>query len=51
MCIAEQHAVTLLQEWLHKECTFIAIFTYILQRAYDQVIHDVALQNLPVIFA
>jgi 1-deoxy-D-xylulose-5-phosphate synthase len=25
--IAEQHAVTLLQEWLHKECTFIAIFT------------------------
>ena len=49
--IAEQHAVTLAagmaSEGLMPFCTIYSTF---LQRAYDQVIHDVALQNLPVIF-
>jgi len=49
--IAEQHAVTLAAGMAtqgHK--VFCAIYSTFLQRAYDQVIHDVALQNLPVIF-
>ncbi len=50
--IAEQHAVTfaagLACEGLKP---VIAIYSTFLQRAYDQLIHDVALQNLPVIFA
>ncbi len=50
--IAEQHAVTfsagLASEGLKPFC---AIYSTFLQRAYDQVIHDVALQNLPVRFA
>jgi len=49
--IAEQHAVTLAAgmaaEGIMPFCTIYSTF---LQRAYDQVIHDVALQNLPVIF-
>lgn len=49
--IAEQHAVTLAagmaKEGLIPFCNIYATF---LQRAYDQVIHDVALQKLPVIF-
>ena len=49
--IAEQHAVTLAagmaSQGLVPYCTIYSTF---LQRAYDQVIHDVALQNLPVIF-
>ncbi len=49
--IAEQHAVTLAagmaSEGLIPFCTIYSTF---LQRAYDQVIHDVAIQNLPVIF-
>lgn len=49
--IAEQHAVTLAAgmatQGLHVFCNIYSTF---LQRAYDQVIHDVALQNLPVIF-
>ena len=49
--IAEQHAVTMAAgmaaEGLVPFCNIYATF---LQRAYDQVIHDVALQNLPVIF-
>ncbi len=49
--IAEQHAVTLAAgmaaEGLLPFCTIYSTF---LQRAYDQVIHDVALQNLPVVF-
>ncbi|EDM45587.1 1-deoxy-D-xylulose-5-phosphate synthase [unidentified eubacterium SCB49] len=49
--IAEQHAVTLAAgmaaEGMHVFCNIYATF---LQRAYDQVIHDVCLQNLPVIF-
>lgn len=50
--IAEQHAVTLAAglacEGLRPVC---AIYSTFLQRAYDQLIHDVALQNLPVLFA
>ncbi|HEY8612193.1 MAG TPA: 1-deoxy-D-xylulose-5-phosphate synthase, partial [Roseomonas sp.] len=50
--IAEQHAVTfaagMATEGLRP---FVAIYSTFLQRAYDQVIHDVALQNLPVRFA
>ena len=50
--IAEQHAVTfsagLASAGLKPFCTIYSTF---LQRAYDQVIHDVALQKLPVVFA
>ncbi len=50
--IAEQHAVTfaagLACEGLKP---VVAIYSTFLQRAYDQVIHDVAIQNLPVVFA
>ncbi len=50
--IAEQHAVTfaagLACEGMKPVC---AIYSTFLQRAYDQVVHDVALQNLPVKFA
>ncbi len=50
--IAEQHAVTLAAglacEGLRP---VVAIYSTFLQRAYDQLIHDVALQNLPVMFA
>ncbi len=50
--IAEQHAVTfsagMAAEGLRPVC---AIYSTFLQRAYDQLIHDVALQKLPVIFA
>ncbi len=49
--IAEQHAVTfaagLATEGMKPFCTIYSTF---LQRAYDQIIHDVALQNLPVVF-
>lgn len=49
--IAEQHAVTM-AAGMAKEgiIPFCNIYSTFLQRAYDQVIHDVALQNLPVIF-
>jgi 1-deoxy-D-xylulose-5-phosphate synthase len=50
--IAEQHAVTfaggLAAEGLKP---VVAIYSTFLQRAYDQLIHDVAIQNLPVVFA
>ena len=50
--IAEQHAVTfaggLACEGIKP---VVAIYSTFLQRAYDQLIHDVALQNLPVVFA
>ena len=50
--IAEQHAVTLAAgmacEGTHP---VVAIYSTFLQRAYDQLIHDVAIQNLPVLFA
>jgi len=49
--IAEQHAVTLSAGMATQGFTvFCNIYSTFLQRAYDQVIHDVALQNLPVIF-
>jgi 1-deoxy-D-xylulose-5-phosphate synthase len=50
--IAEQHAVTfaggLACEGMKP---VVAIYSTFLQRAYDQLIHDIALQNLPVVFA
>jgi 1-deoxy-D-xylulose-5-phosphate synthase len=49
--IAEQHAVTLAAGLAAQGMIpFCAIYSTFLQRAYDQVIHDVALQDLPVIF-
>ena len=49
--IAEQHAVTLAAGMAtQKMVVFCNIYSTFLQRAYDQIIHDVALQNLPVIF-
>lgn len=49
--IAEQHAVTLAAGMATQGMVvFCAIYSTFLQRAYDQVIHDVAIQNLPVIF-
>jgi len=49
--IAEQHAVTLAAGMATQGLVpFCAIYSTFLQRAYDQLIHDVALQNLPVIF-
>jgi len=49
--IAEQHAVTLAAGIaLGGFTVFCSIYSTFLQRAYDQVIHDVALQNIPVIF-
>lgn len=49
--IAEQHAITLAAGMATKGVLpFCAIYSTFLQRAYDQVIHDVALQNLGVVF-
>ena len=49
--IAEQHAVTLAAGMATQGMIpFCNIYSTFLQRAYDQIIHDVALQNLPVIF-
>ncbi len=49
--IAEQHAVTLAAGMATQGfIVFCAIYSTFLQRAYDQVIHDVCLQNIPVIF-
>jgi 1-deoxy-D-xylulose-5-phosphate synthase len=52
VAIAEQHAVTFAaglacEGWK----PVVAIYSTFLQRAYDQLIHDVAIQNLPVVFA
>ncbi|UFN49871.1 1-deoxy-D-xylulose-5-phosphate synthase [Roseomonas sp. OT10] len=50
--IAEQHAVTFAAGMATEGMRpFCAIYSTFLQRAYDQVMHDVALQNLPVRFA
>lgn len=50
--IAEQHAVTLAAGMACEGLKpVVAIYSTFLQRAYDQVIHDVAIQNLPVLFA
>ncbi|WP_100656335.1 1-deoxy-D-xylulose-5-phosphate synthase [Alteromonas flava] len=52
VAIAEQHAVTfaagMAREGLN---AVVAIYSTFLQRAYDQLIHDVAIQNLPILFA
>jgi 1-deoxy-D-xylulose-5-phosphate synthase len=49
--IAEQHAVTLAAGMATQGMMpFCAIYSTFIQRGYDQIIHDVALQNLPVIF-
>src|SRR6476469_5743187 len=50
--IAEQHAVTFAAGLAAQgRRPFITIYSTFLQRAYDQVVHDVAIQNLPVRFA
>lgn len=50
--IAEQHAVTLAAGLACEgQKPVVAIYSTFLQRAYDQLIHDVAIQNLPVVFA
>jgi 1-deoxy-D-xylulose-5-phosphate synthase len=52
VAIAEQHAVTLAAGMAVEGMKpVVAIYSTFLQRAYDQLIHDVALQNLPVLFA
>ena len=49
--IAEQHAVTFAAGLATQGVKpFVAIYSTFLQRAYDQVIHDVAIQKLPVVF-
>ncbi len=49
--IAEQHAVTMAGGLaIRGKKPFVAIYSTFLQRAYDQVIHDVCLMNLPVVF-
>ena len=50
--VAEQHAVTFAAGMACEGVKpVVAIYSTFLQRAYDQLIHDVALQNLPVVFA
>ena len=50
--IAEQHALTFAAGLACEGCKpVVAIYSTFLQRAYDQLIHDVALQNLPVMLA
>ncbi|MFT3904879.1 MAG: 1-deoxy-D-xylulose-5-phosphate synthase [Steroidobacteraceae bacterium] len=52
VAIAEQHAVTLAAGMACDGLKpVVAIYSTFLQRGYDQLIHDVALQNLPVVFA
>lgn len=52
VAIAEQHSVTLAAGMAREgKNAIVAIYSTFLQRAYDQLIHDVALQNLPVLFA
>ena len=52
VAIAEQHAVTLAAGLaIAGQKPVVAIYSTFMQRAYDQVIHDVAIQNLPVLFA
>ncbi len=50
--IAEQHAVTFAAGMACEGLKpVVAIYSTVLQRGYDQLVHDVALQNLPVVFA
>jgi len=52
VAIAEQHSVTFAAGLATEGFKpIVAIYSTFLQRAYDQLIHDVALQNLPVVFA
>ncbi|MBD2809380.1 1-deoxy-D-xylulose-5-phosphate synthase [Xenorhabdus sp. Vera] len=52
VAIAEQHAVTFAAGLaIGGYKPIVAIYSTFLQRAYDQVIHDIAIQNLPVLFA
>lgn len=52
VAIAEQHSVTFSAGLATQGMNpVVAIYSTFLQRAYDQLIHDVALQNLPVLFA
>ncbi len=52
MGIAEQHAVTFAAGLACEGVKpVVAIYSTFLQRAYDQLIHDVALQNLPMVLA
>ena len=51
MGITEQHAVTFAGLATEGYKPYAAIYSTFLQRAYDQVVHDVALQSLPVRFA
>ena len=52
VAIAEQHAVTSMCAMAKEGFKpFIAIYSTFLQRAYDQVIHDACIMNLPVVFA
>lgn len=49
--IAEQHAVTFAAGMAAAGMKpFVAIYSSFLQRAYDQIVHDVCIQNLPVVF-
>ena len=49
--IAEQHAVTFAAGWAARGfIRYCIVYSTFLKRAYDQLIHDVALQNLPVVF-
>jgi 1-deoxy-D-xylulose-5-phosphate synthase len=50
--ICEQHAVTLAAGLATQGCVpIVAIYSTFLQRSYDQIVHDVCLQELPVVFA
>ena len=50
--IAEQHALTFAAGVACEGCKpVVAIYSTFLQRAYDQLIHDVQIQNLPIVFA
>ena len=50
--IAEQHAVTFAAGLASRGLRpVVAVYSSFLQRAYDQILHDVCIQNLPVIFA
>ncbi|WP_165310548.1 1-deoxy-D-xylulose-5-phosphate synthase [Vibrio ziniensis] len=52
VAIAEQHAVTLATGMaIAKYNPIVAIYSTFLQRGYDQLIHDIAIMNLPVMFA
>ncbi|MEY4503806.1 MAG: hypothetical protein RL154_98, partial [Pseudomonadota bacterium] len=52
VAICEQHAVTSMAAMAKEGFKpFVAIYSTFLQRAFDQIVHDVALQNWPVIFA